>query len=82
MNRRAAATSRHKRAGYLHRINASARHLTSPGVFHAMVQHDAACAIYRSASCDCVPDISIIPTDGDDVILIDTEGRATRQRRQ
>ena len=81
--RQAAAANRHRQTGYLHRLAASAHTLTRPGVFHTMVAHDAGCAIYTAlGSCNCVPDISIHPEGGGDVITVDVEGQTTRQRRQ
>jgi hypothetical protein len=89
MNRRArrAAAARARRLhqgsqpGYAHRLLAAHRELYDQlrgKVAHAVIQHDSWCAIYKGGACDCVPDISLRPCDGGDVIVVDQEGQTKR----
>jgi hypothetical protein len=88
MNRRArrAAAARGRRhqgarPGYLHRITAAHAALGDQlrdKVAHAVIQHDSWCAIYKGGACDCVPEISLHPVDGGDVIVVDQEGQTTK----
>jgi hypothetical protein len=85
MNRRArraaAARARRARPGYVHRLVAAHSAVGDDlrgKVTHAVIQHDAWCAIYRSRACDCVPDISLHPDDGADVIVVDEDGKTKK----
>jgi hypothetical protein len=75
--RAAAARTRGRKPGYMHRILADGGldHLVAGkrGVFVANIEHDGTCSIYRGQGCDCVPDISI-NIDGT-VHVIDELGR-------
>ncbi|MET4236215.1 hypothetical protein ABIB83_008730 [Bradyrhizobium sp. I1.8.5] len=69
--------------GYRDRLLAAAPELAAtPGVSHAMVLHDDACAIFQRGPCTCVPDIAITTMTGGSVLLIDEQGRARRTGRQ
>ncbi len=43
-------------------------------VTHAMIHHDAWCAIYKGKGCNCVPDISLHPHGGGDVVVVEADG--------
>jgi hypothetical protein len=80
--RRLAALNRGRRTGYRHRILAlleSGSFIPAPGLHHAIIEHDPACAIYRGEGCCCVPDISLSSPDA--VVTVDEHGRATRRVR-
>jgi hypothetical protein len=69
------------RTGYVHRLAAAHSALGDDlrdKVAHAVIQHDSWCAIYKGGACDCVPDISLHPCDGGDVIVVDQEGRTKK----
>jgi hypothetical protein len=79
--RRRAALNR-RRTGYLHRVMAALDNGAKPGVHLATVAHDAGCAIFQGADCDCVPDISVSDTHGGGVTVVDERGNTTRMRKQ
>jgi hypothetical protein len=81
--RRAAALTRGRRTGYLHRVMAALDNgvRLTPGLHLATIEHDAGCAIYRGHGCDCVPDISMNDPHGG-VSVVDERGNATRMRKQ
>jgi Fe-S-cluster containining protein len=78
--RRTAAIERTRISGYQHRLfSAYANGLFKRGGFyHAVIEHDPWCTIYKGGGCNCVPHISISGEDG--VIIIDTEGNGTTVR--
>ena len=90
MNRRAAAAharrlhNRGARTGYTHRLLAAHGALGDQlrgRVAHAVIEHDGWCDIYRGSSCNCLPNISVHPCDGGDVIVVDRDGQTRQQRR-
>jgi hypothetical protein len=79
--RRATRLSRHVRTGYLHRLSAATPLLSRGQVYHTTVAHDPGCAIYGElAACDCVPEITLRPHGGSEVIVIDADGTARKVR--
>jgi hypothetical protein len=87
MNRRhrraAAARARraHRRTGYLHRLLAAqdAIHAIGTGkVVHLVCQHDPSCSIYVGRDCSCVPEMSAHPHGGNEMLLIDEDGKTTK----
>jgi hypothetical protein len=69
--------------GYQHRLLAAASDLAAMrGVSHAVVQHDGTCTIFQRQACNCVPDISISPVNGDGVLVIDEHGTVSRTGKQ
>jgi hypothetical protein len=77
MNRHARRAAAARQRGYAHRLRAL--HLPA-GVHHAVIEHDATCAIYRGRDCSCLPEISIAGPDGV-VTTIDERGVSIRRRR-
>jgi hypothetical protein len=49
---------------------------------HGVIEHDHWCAIYRGHDCSCVPDISLVPHTGGDVIVVKSDGGVGKLRRQ
>lgn len=88
MNRRArrAAAARARRAsrrtGYLHRLlgpRAQGALANLRGkVVHGVIQHEPWCRIYQGGACNCVPDISLHPDGGGDVIIVDEDGQTKK----
>jgi hypothetical protein len=69
------------RPGYLHRITAAHAALGDQlrgKLVHANIEHDGWCGIYKGRTCDCVPDISLHPIDGGDVVIVDEEGQTKK----
>jgi hypothetical protein len=81
--RRAAAIER-KQTGYGHRLLAAYANgsvsLKPGGLYHAVIEHNSWCAIYKGRGCDCVPNISVCGDDA--VITVDESGNGTKARRQ
>jgi hypothetical protein len=79
--RAAAARTRGRRTGYMHRVLAAMRDgaLPKSGVHTCAIEHDPGCAIYRGGACCCVPDISVSGPDG--VTVIDERGVGTKRAR-
>jgi hypothetical protein len=81
--RRAAAARarRGRRPGYLHRVVAAhAAHADQlrGKLVHSIIEHDAWCSIYQGGPCCCVPNISLRPHGGGDVIVVDEDGRTRK----
>ncbi len=77
--RRAAAARarRAKRPGYRHRLALAVARIGDRlrgEVVHGVVQHDEWCDIYRGHACNCVPDISLHPDGGGEVITVALDG--------
>ena len=69
--RAAAARARRARPGYLHRLVRAHGALGDSlrgKVAHTVIQHDRWCGIYKGGGCTCIPDISLHPADGGDVV--------------
>jgi hypothetical protein len=44
----------------------------------ANIEHDAWCDHYRGRECSCVPDISLIPDGGGEVLVVEAGGAVTK----
>ena len=80
--RRAAAPARRASGprGDMHRINAALAALGGMRgqAVHGVIEHDPTCAIYRGGPCNCVPNVSLHPDGGGDVIVVDQDGRGKK----
>jgi len=45
----------------------------SPGVHHAIIEHDGWCNVFSGLPCKCVPNVSITNPD-DTVVIVDEHG--------
>jgi hypothetical protein len=80
--RAAALAGRRHHVGYGHRLLAvhAQGALERGKVYQSLIHHDHWCDIYRRRSCNCVPDISIHPLDGGDVITVDVDGSCKKNQ--
>jgi hypothetical protein len=84
--RRATAKARRgHRTGYRHRLLGVSGLLADKfrgRMVIANIEHDAWCDHYRGRECSCVPDISLVPDGGGEVLVVEAGGTVTKVARQ